>query len=106
MPNLTAHSSRPLDAAAAGLAAYASVFLLQWVSCLGAVYQVPFRGALVSAWAWHLHHAEFVAQIQAAHLSVLVPEAWCFSFFAAAVALFVAHAVLNPTSNPVRSRHA
>ena len=70
------HSPRPWwDAAAAGLAAYAVAFLIQWWSCLWAVYQVPFRGVLTSAWAWHLDHARFVAWLQAAHLAALVPEA-------------------------------
>lgn len=103
------HSPRPWgDAAAAGVAAYAAAFLLQWASCLWTVYQVPFRGALTSAWAWHLRHARFVAQLQAMHCAVLVPEAWCFTTIAAAVGLFVAHSVLNPnppTPTP-RNRHA
>lgn len=100
------HPARPWDAAAAGLATYSVVFLIQWVSCLGTVYQIPFRGALASAWAWHLNHSRFVAQLQAAHLAALVPEAWCFSTISIAVGFFVAHGVLNPKPPTPRNRHA
>ena len=104
--------SRPWDAAAAGVAAYAVAFILQWGSCLWAVYRVPFRGVLTSAWAWHWYHAQFVAWLQAAHLAALVPEAWCFCIISIAVGLFVARGVLNPKplppSDPLpsRNRHA
>ena len=100
------HAPRPWDAAAAGLTAYAVAFILQWGSCLWAVYQVPFRGVLTSAWAWHLDHAQFVSWLQAAHLSALVPEAWCFSTISIAVGFFVAHGVLNPKPSTPRNRHA
>ncbi len=104
------HAPRPWDAAAAGLATYSVAFLVQWGSCLWAVYQVSFRGVLTSAWAWHWHHARFVAWLQAAHLSALVPEGWCFSSISIAVGLFVARSVLNPKplppSDPLRNRHA
>lgn len=93
------HSPRPWGtAAAAGAAAYVGVFLLEWGSCLWAVYQAPLHTVLAGAWAWHLHHARFVAWLQASHSVVLVQEAWCFTTIAAAVGLFVSHSVLNPPS--------